>query len=66
MVARIVGVDVIDRMAVDLAKQLDELLNAYLATMGTEDRSRQDLREWLWNNKVGILRVLQSVPREQC
>ncbi len=61
--------DIIDRMAKDLAKQLNELLDGYMATMGKEDRTdnpwRQDLREWLWDNKVGILRVLQSVNKSK-
>ena len=43
------------QIAADLAPRLDKALNNFLA--GGTDTA---LRQFLWDNKVGILRILQS------
>lgn len=46
------------QMAADIAPRLDALIDAFLLDM-KKPKKRRELREFLWDNKVGILRVLQ-------
>ena len=51
------------QIAAELAPELDRRIEAFLARPGGDDESnrrRDDLKSLLWDNKVGILRVLQS------
>lgn len=55
----------IQQIASDLAPELDRLINAYIETMKFEEPRatpyHAELTEFLWDNKVGLLRVLQAV-----
>lgn len=44
-----------------MAEELERLLNEFLA--GLHERPAAALREFLWDNKVGILRALQAASK---
>lgn len=54
----------IQAMAAELAPELDALFNEFLAGLDGDpknDRSRDALKEFLWDNKVGLLRIAQAM-----
>lgn len=44
-----------------MAVELERLLNGFLD--GLHEKPARELREFLWDNKVGILRALQSAAQ---
>ena len=48
------------RIARELAPELDRLINAQLESR-PKANAAEELRQFLWDNKVGILRVLQRI-----
>lgn len=52
--------DVILRSAAELAPQLDELLDQLMSTCG-DASAKKELAQWLWDNKVGMLRIMQAM-----
>ena len=49
-----------ERDYIHLAEELDRLLNVFIDDLG--DESAFQLRQFLWENKIGILRALQMLP----
>ena len=46
-------------MAKELSAELDGLLNEFMIRLSAPDADKE-LRQWLWDNKIGILRVMQA------
>lgn len=51
--------EALTRVAADLAPELDRLIKDYLVS-----KPHTELERFLWDNKVSILRILQSVSGE--
>lgn len=53
----------VELIAVDVAAELDRLLNEFLDRPGGDresERRRAALKEFLWDNKAGCLRIAQA------
>lgn len=52
-------------LAIELAPELDALITAYLNTgiLGTAEYYR--LERFLWDNKIGILRIMQQFAQSE-
>lgn len=53
----------IQQIASDIAPELDRLITAFLDETNLHKKQNIgiELRQYLWDNKVGFLRVLQAV-----
>lgn len=58
----------IEQMAIEIAPELDRLINDILARPGGDtesERRRAALKTFLWDNKVGLLRIAEFVAETQ-
>lgn len=55
---------VIRQLANDIAPELERLIDAWLGgRMLADSQDRRSLEQYLWDNKVGFLRVLNQARR---
>jgi hypothetical protein len=60
--------DVTHHDAATLAPVLDKMIDEFLEGLGgvgMERTSEQEIRQFLWDNKIGILRIMQAHADEQ-